>query len=117
MTEIYNTKYNLAPPIMHHLRQFRENTFNLINFREPVNHNKKTSNYGLETLSCKVSLVWAKSLSECKNSTSLSEFKTKKQKIGKLVKFILADNVRITCQTWDTYDMKEVWKFLARIFH
>lgn len=106
--EIYDTKHNLAPPIIHNLCQFRENTFNLINFREPVKHNKKTSNYGRETLSCKVPLVWAKSLSECKNPTSLSEFKTKKQKIGKLVKFILADNVRITSQTWDTYDMKEV---------
>ena len=51
MTEIYKIKNNYAPPIMHHLFQFRENTFNLRNFREIATHNKKTSNYGLETVS------------------------------------------------------------------
>ena len=34
MKEIYKIKNNYAPPIMHHLFQFRENTFNLRNFRE-----------------------------------------------------------------------------------
>ena len=34
MTEIYKVKNNYAPPIMHHLFQFRENTFSLRNFRE-----------------------------------------------------------------------------------
>ena len=34
MTEIYKVKNNYAPPIMHHLFQFRENTFSLKNFRE-----------------------------------------------------------------------------------
>ena len=28
MTEIYKIKNNCAPPIMHHLFRFRENTFN-----------------------------------------------------------------------------------------
>ena len=46
MAEIYKIKNNYAPLIMHHLFQFRENTFNLINFREIATHNKKTSNYG-----------------------------------------------------------------------
>ena len=50
MTEIYKIKDNYDPPIMHHLFQFRENTFNLINFRKIATHNKKTSNYGLETV-------------------------------------------------------------------
>ena len=45
MTVIYKTKNNYAPPIMHYLFQFRENTFNLRNFREIATHNKKTSNY------------------------------------------------------------------------
>ena len=53
MTEIYKIKNNCAPPIMHHLLQFRENTFNLRNFRELATHNKKPSNYGLETVSCR----------------------------------------------------------------
>ena len=42
MTEIYKVKNNCAPPIMHHLFQFRENTFNLRNFREIATHNKIT---------------------------------------------------------------------------
>ena len=50
MTEMYKIKNNYAPPIMHHLFQFRENTFNLRNFRELATHNKKTSNYRLETV-------------------------------------------------------------------
>ena len=77
MTEIYKIKNNYAPPIMHHLFQFRENTFNLRNFREIATHNKKTSNYGLETVSYRAPFLWAKLPSEYKNSTSLSEFKTK----------------------------------------
>ena len=51
MAEIYKIKNKYAPPIMHHLFQFRQNTFNLRNFRELGTHNKKTSNYGLETVS------------------------------------------------------------------
>ena len=77
MTKIYKIKNNYAPPIMHHLFQFRENTFNLRNFREIATHNKKTSNYGLETVSYRAPFLWAKLPSEYKNSTSLSEFKTK----------------------------------------
>ena len=62
---------------MHHLFQFRENTFNWRNLREFATHNKKTSNYGLETVSYRAPFFWAKLPSEYKNSTSLSEFKTK----------------------------------------
>ena len=56
MTEIYKIKTNPAPPILHHLFQFNETTsikkfnLNLRNFREPLTHDKKTSNYGLETV-------------------------------------------------------------------
>ena len=69
MTEIYKIKNNYAPPIMHHLFQFRENTFNLRNFREIATHNKKTSNYELETVNYRAHFLWAKLLSEYKNST------------------------------------------------
>ena len=62
---------------MHHLFQFRENTFNLRSFRELATHNKKTSNYGLETVSYRAPLIWAKSKSVYKNSAPLTEFKTK----------------------------------------
>ena len=66
--------------IMHHLFQFHENTFNLRNFREIVTHNKKTSNYGLETVSYRAPFLWAKLPSEYKKSPFLSEFKTKTKK-------------------------------------
>ena len=49
--EIYKIKNNYAPPIMHYLFQCRENCFNLRNFRALATLNKKTSNYGLETVS------------------------------------------------------------------
>ena len=77
MTEIYKIKKNYAPPIMHHLFQFSENTFNLRNFRELATHNKKTLNHGLEIPSYRAPFIWAKLPSEYKNSTSLGEFKTK----------------------------------------
>ena len=72
MTDIYNIKNNFALPIMHHLFQFRENTFNLRNFRELATHNKKTSNYGVETVSYRAPFLWAKLPSEYKNSQHLS---------------------------------------------
>ena len=62
---------------MHHLFQFPENTFSLRNFRELVIHNEKISNYGLKTVSYRVSILWAKLLSEYKNTTSLSKIKAK----------------------------------------
>ena len=65
--EIYKTKNNYAPPIMHHLFQFCGNTFNLRNFRDIANHNQKTSNYALETLSYRAPFLWAKLPSEHKN--------------------------------------------------
>ena len=77
ITEINKSKNKYAPPIMHHLFQFRQNTFSLRNFRELATHTKKTSNYGLETVSYRAPLLWAKLPSEYKNSTSLSAFKTK----------------------------------------
>ena len=54
--EIYKIKTNLVPPILYNLLQFHENTLikkfnlNLRNLREPLTHDKKTSNYGLETV-------------------------------------------------------------------
>ena len=74
MTEIYKIKNNHAPPIMHHLFQFRENTFSLTNFRELAPHNKKTSNYGLGTVSYRAPFLWDKLPSEYNNSRSFSEF-------------------------------------------
>ena len=60
MTEIYKMKNNHTPPITHDLFQFGQNTFNLRNFRETATHNKKTSNYGLETVNYRAPFLWAK---------------------------------------------------------
>ena len=76
MTKIYKTKNNLALAIMHHLFQFCENIFNLKNFRKLVTQNKKTSNYGLETVGYRTRFLLAKIISENKKLTSVSEFKT-----------------------------------------
>ena len=76
MTEIYEIKTNPAPPILHHLFQFHETTsikkfnLNLRNFREPLTHDKKTSNYGLET-------VIEHYFFELNCRLNVSEFKTK----------------------------------------
>ena len=83
---------------MHHLFQFRENPFSLRNFRELAAHNKRTSNYRLETMSYKAPFLRAKLPSEYKNSTPLSEFKTKIIKIGKVMEFVVEDYVRFACQ-------------------
>ena len=64
MTELYKFKNNYAPPIMHHLFQFRENTFNLWNFGELATHSNKTSNYALETVGYRPPFLWAKLPSE-----------------------------------------------------
>ena len=45
MTEIYKIKNNYSPPIKHNLFQVHKNILNLRNFRELVNHNKKTLNF------------------------------------------------------------------------
>ena len=51
----------------------------LRNFRELITHNKKMSNYELETELYRT-VFWAELSSEYKNSASLSEFKTKIKK-------------------------------------
>ena len=93
MTEIYKIKNNYAPPIMHHLFQFRENTFNLSDFREIPTRNKKAATYGLETASYRAPFLWTKLPSEYENSTSLREFKTKIKNCNVLVGY-----VSFTCQ-------------------
>ena len=60
---------------MFNLLQFRENIFSLRSFREILTYNKKTSHYGLETMSYRAPFVWDKLPSEYRNLTSLSKFK------------------------------------------
>ena len=81
--------------------------FNLRNFREIATYNKKTSNYGLETMSYKALFLLAELSSEYKNSTSLSKFKrkTKKWKGDEVCPCWLCKV--LTCQIQDMSDMIE----------
>ena len=53
MKEIYKFTNNLPPPIIDHMFQFRENSYNLRNFQQLVSSTKKTTKMGLETISCR----------------------------------------------------------------
>ena len=75
MTEVYKIINGYAPPIMENFFKFRENTYNLRNFQSISNENKKTVRYGLETISFRTPLLWAKLPEEYKLANSLSEFK------------------------------------------
>ena len=107
MTGISKTKTNPAPPVLHHLFQFHENTlikkFNLSlrNFREPLTHDKKTSNYVLET-------VIKYYFFELNCRLNVSEFKTKvkSQKGGEIFPCRLCKDY---LSDMDTYDMMKVW--------
>ena len=77
MTEVYKIVNGYAPPIMQNLFLFRENVHNIRNFQDIANENKHTVRYGLETVSYRTPLLWAKLPDEFKLATSLSEFKSK----------------------------------------
>ena len=81
MMDIYKLKNNYAPPIMHHLFQFRKNTSSLRNFREFATYNKKTSNYALETVSYRAPFLWAKLPSEYKNLNIFKRIQNKRKKL------------------------------------
>ena len=66
-----------APPIMGKFFAFGENTHHLRNFQLILNKNNKAWIYGLETISCRTSLLYANLPEECKFPNSLREFKSK----------------------------------------
>ena len=59
MTEIYKIISHIAPPIMSSLFEVRENTDNSRCFQVLSNENRRTVNYGLETICYIVSSLWA----------------------------------------------------------
>ena len=72
MTEIYKIISHIAPPIMSSLFEVRENTDNSRCFQVLSNENRRTVNYGLETICYIVSSLWANLPPEYKLASSLS---------------------------------------------
>ena len=66
MTELYKTVNGITPPIMNSLFTFRLNQHNLRNFQELSTEKRNTVNYGLETVTYRPLVLWAKLPSEYK---------------------------------------------------
>ena len=79
MTEVYKTVNSIAPPIMNSLLQFRYNTNHIRSFQEIYTENRKTVEYGTETVTYRAPLLWANLHKKYKNAKSLDEFKSKKK--------------------------------------
>ena len=77
MTEIYKIVNGIALPIMNSLFTFRLNQHNLRNFQELSREKRDTVNYGLETVTYRAPVLWAKLLSEYKLAGSLTALKSK----------------------------------------
>ena len=77
MTEIYKIVNGIAPPIKNSLFTFRLNQHNLRNFQELLTEKRNTVNYGLETVTYRAPVFWAKLPSEYKLAGSLAAFKSK----------------------------------------
>ena len=71
MTEIYKIISHIAPPIMSSLFEVRENTDNSRCFQVLSNENRRTVNYGLETICYIVSSLWANLPPQYKLASSL----------------------------------------------
>ena len=76
MTKIYKIVNGIAAPIMNFLFTFRLNQHNLRNFQELSTEKRNTANYGLETVTYRAPILWAKLPSECKLAGSLTAFKS-----------------------------------------
>ena len=77
MIEIYKILNGIAPPIINFLFTFRLNQHNLRNFQELLTEKRNTVNYGLETVTYRAPILWAKLPSEYKLAGSLTAFKSK----------------------------------------
>ena len=77
MTEIYKIVNGIVPPRMNSLFTFRLKQHNLRNFQKPLTEKRNTVNYGLETITYRVPVLWSKLPSEYKLAGSLTAFKSK----------------------------------------
>ena len=80
MKEIYKFTNNLSPPIIDHMFQFRENSYNLRNFQQLASSTEKTTKMGLETISYRGPQLWNLVPQEIKESASFLIFKDKIKK-------------------------------------
>ena len=76
ITEIYKIVNGIAQPIMNYLFTFRLNQRNLRNFQELLTEKRNTFNYGLETVTYRAPIIWAKLPSEYELAGSLTAFKS-----------------------------------------
>ena len=77
ITEIYKIVNGIGPPIMNSPFTFRLNQHNLRNFQELLTEKRNTVNYGLETVTYRAPIIWAKLPSEYKLAGSLTAFRSK----------------------------------------
>ena len=80
MKEIYKFTNNLSPPIIDHMFQFHENSYNLRNFQQLASSTKKTTKMGLEKISYRGLQLWNLVPQEIKESASFLIFKDKIKK-------------------------------------
>ena len=62
---------------MNSLFEYLENLYNFRHFQELSKDKRNTVNFGLETVTYKALVIWAKLLSKFKSASSLVEFKSK----------------------------------------
>ena len=77
MKEIYKFTNNLSLPIIDHMFQFRENSYNLRNFQQLASSTKKTTKLGLETISYRGPQLWNLVPQKIKELASFLYLKTK----------------------------------------
>ena len=75
MIEIYKCLNRLSPPIMNDFFTYRQNNYNIRNFRELDCENVNTINCGLNTLSYKGSQLWQQLPEFIKKSENINSFK------------------------------------------
>ena len=81
MIEMYKMINHIAPPVMPSLFEIRKNTNNTRYFQVLSNENRRTVNYGLETICYRVPFLWANLPPEYKLAIFLNIFKKKYQKL------------------------------------
>ena len=82
MKEIYKFTNNLSPPIIDHMFQFRENSYNLKNFQQLASSTEKTTKMGLEKISYRGPQLWNLVPQEIKESASFLICKDKIKKLN-----------------------------------
>ena len=80
MKEIYKFINNLSPPIINHMFQFCDNSYNLRNFQQLATSTKKTAKMGLEKISYRGLQLWNLVAQEIKKSSTFLIFKDKIKK-------------------------------------